>query len=344
MLLGREKYAKGKCALDLFPNKKRSFGNDTAPVETFAKIAKFNCPLGEIIREEIKSESIRIAEHLFDMIVSAAVAFSELTKLKQCLNEIVTLQQVSVIYSGDLSDINSLDSNLVDFYNNEVAVDEDMIIKIAIETKTQYECELWKKCRFIRISSSNRAHRAISTRNPENLAKSFANLRNKSEVSHVNLDYGKRNEKFARQIYSEIMDRHVLETGVIIHSKQPWLCASPDGLVLCADKSKVDKLLEIKCPITCKKKPIVDTDGTINVTYLRYDNSGNIVLKRSHIYYSQVQIQLYCTNLNSVDFFVYSPAGSLCLTVEKDEEFLQKNITLLERFYFAYLLRNIVCN
>lgn len=45
--------------------------------------------------------------------------------------------------------------------------------------------------------------------------------------------------------------------GLTIHLGYLWLCASPDALIL-SQSGNIDKILEIKYPISCKNGPIFD--------------------------------------------------------------------------------------
>lgn len=70
-----------------------------------------------------------------------------------------------------------------------------------------------------------------------------------------------------------------IECGLVIHTEYPWLCASPDGLII--KNGKVDRVLEIKCPISCTN---TQTDGKLNLSYMKYDSYGKVTLKPTHTY------------------------------------------------------------
>jgi len=128
-----------------------------------------------------------------------------------------------------------------------------------------------------------------------------------------------------------------IQCGLIIHAKYPWLCASPDSLVL-SKEGDIYKVLEIKCPISCKKKPIVnDETGVLNLSYLKYEN-GKIILKKSHQYYTQCQILMFVTGLRSCDLFIYNSIKPVLICIEKDDIFLRQVLLKLECFYFKYFL------
>lgn len=122
------------------------------------------------------------------------------------------------------------------------------------------------------------------------------------------------------------------------------MCGSPDGVVVEIDENfnLSIKLLEIKCPTSCKDRPIVeivDDEIFINVPYLDVNpKTGQIVLKKNDKYYTQIQILMYLINSESCYFYIYSPVESELLIVPRDEGFIKKVIFKLEDFYFKYFL------
>lgn len=120
---------------------------------------------------------------------------------------------------------------------------------------------------------------------------------------------------------------------MVIHTLTPWLCTSPDGIVL--SNKKAFKVLKIKCPITCQNKPIIDETGNLNLSYLIRGTNNIIELKKSHIYFTQCQILMYCCGLDYCDLFIYSENfNSLLIVVNRDDIFLKKIYTEIRRFLF----------
>ncbi|KAF0768597.1 SWIM-type domain-containing protein [Aphis craccivora] len=93
---------------------------------------------------------------------------------------------------------------------------------------------------------------------------------------------------------SDLFSIKTVRAGLTIHSKYPWLCASPDALVL-SQNGNINKILEIKYPISFRNKLIFDEDSKkCNLSYLKYEND-EIVLKSFHQYYTQCQIIMFVT-------------------------------------------------
>ena len=76
--------------------------------------------------------------------------------------------------------------------------------------------------------------------------------------------YGCNHEDSARQLYTQkLATEHeeflVIQCGLILHPKFPFLGASIDGLVNC--KCCNSGVLEIKCPFSCKQKSFIELAG-----------------------------------------------------------------------------------
>ena len=159
------------------------------------------------------------------------------------------------------------------------------------------------------------------------------------ERQKKNVTYGKKNESVPIAEYEKTFHVKVIQVGLVVLQCQPWLSATPDGFVL--ENGAITKILEIKCPISCEKEPIFDkTANKFNVPYLKKINDVD-QLNPTHKYYTQCQIQMYVTGLSSCDFYVWSPRGSFSIIVERNEQFLENIILILESFYFKYFLKKL---
>lgn len=257
-------------------------------------------------------------------------------KQLDCFDELLNTQAKCPVYTDSLEPINDFQFN---FYNQHVNINRDQIFNLMYSTIEQANNSAWRLHRQTRLSASSKAHQINTRRNRnEELAVRFVKNKKIEGKGLKYVEYGMRMEDFAFQKYSFIHNTHVLKCGLVIHQKQPWICASPDGLVI--HNSKVNKLLEIKCPYTCKDTLLVDEDnGILRVPYLQYDEEKTTInLKRNHVYFTQCQIQMYCTGMEECDLFICTKADCITVNIKRDNLFLEKLVRKMEFFYFKYYL------
>ena len=65
---------------------------------------------------------------------------------------------------------------------------------------------------------------------------------------------------------------------------------------------------------------------------LSVNENGTITLKRNHVYYHQIQGQMYMMKMNWCHFMVWTPHDYCVMLVEKDPSW-ESNLALLENFY-----------
>ena len=165
------------------------------------------------------------------------------------------------------------------------SITEEEIVRIELATRNQADSKVWKKERQIRITASNFGSicKATDRRNFTLLATSLLNLH---EFSSRATEHGKKYESVAVELYAKEYG-HMYgmpeKCGLFICHEYPWLAASPDRVI-----SK--NILEVKCPFSVKDCTITPT----TVPYLQLFNKTT-VLNKQHIYYYQIQGQLYCT-------------------------------------------------
>jgi len=92
-------------------------------------------------------------------------------------------------------------------------------------------------------------------------------------------------------------------------------------------------------------KPIVDSNKNINVKYLEWDKTtGKLTLISRHVYYTQCQLLMHCSGLNSCELFVYNNIEPILVTVEKNQLFLNNLINKMSFFYFSFFLPKLIDN
>ena len=96
------------------------------------------------------------------------------------------------------------------------------------------------------------------------------------------------------------------KSGFLINPSWPFLGVSPDGVVY--DPSHHDNpygFLEIKCPYCVREKTPLEAAADSSF-YCAIGSDGDVVLKRSHSYYSQIQGQMAIGEHTWCDFVVYT--------------------------------------
>ena len=132
--------------------------------------------------------------------------------------------------------------------------------------------------------------------------------------------YGISSESIVRDVFVNLTGKTVNTIGLVIKIDKPFLAASLDGIIL-AEKA----LLEIKCPISCKSRAILDREIKIsNVPYVQFDDNGNVELKQQDVYYTQVQVSMYVLGFDKCYFFIYSSKNNLLIAIERNDSFLSE--------------------
>ena len=107
----------------------------------------------------------------------------------------------------------------------------------------------------------------------------------------------------------------------VVHAcmKNIFLSASPDGLVisLCHESS----LLEIKCLAKHKENLLV---SDCIATDKEFCLDKIFLLKSSHKYYAQVQMQMYIYRLKECHFVIWTPMFCTSVLVPYDDSFTKK--------------------
>jgi len=212
-------------------------------------------------------------------------------------------------------------------------------IEIAVETKNQYLCQKWYSERKIRLTSSS-CHpiKTVSDNNMEHLAlKTHKNIFAGNEATR----YGQKMENLSKEAFmKDHREYKLLNIGLVVDSSNPWICCSPDALLL-SDNETV--LMEIKCPFSRKNKLLVDQIRPFNVhvPYLQFVDQ-TLKLKCNHPYYTQIQLSLFVLRLQKCFLIVYSEMQYVVIEVLKDNMFISELLPKLEKFYFLHKLPLLV--
>ena len=196
------------------------------------------------------------------------------------------------------------------------------------ETREQSDTQKWHDLRAQRLSSSKFKDVCVRKADFESLA--VRQL--KKTVQTAAMKHGIETEEEAASAYADSGECNVFPAGIVINPSCPHLAASPDRRVY--DPSETDPwgLLEIKCPIT---------DSISQLKYLKCVN-GVYKLKKTHNYYYQIMGQMMLTGCDWVDFYVYCKNDFHLERVRFDAEFCSNMKMKLDKFYFEYLLPEVL--
>lgn len=295
-------------------------------------------PLLMTLKSEQKSIDEIAVEDTVANLINSVIEEIKSDEVQKLLLRIMSLQSMDCIYSSKSMKITTAGAL---YYNTNIAVSEARIIEIATLTILQSKTPEWQKIRQCRVSATKAYSIVVRKKNFDELAAKFV-MDKKFQSEATNYGIQKEQTAFAEFEGSLIEGFQVSKVGVIIKKSQPWLCCSPDG-ILVNQSANIHYILEIKCPFTCRTKPVFDREKNIsNVPYLQLDNEKKLQLKRSDKIYYQIQILLYVCNAQVCFLYVYSPKGSETIKVSRDESFLQDIVPKMENFYFGHFLPALV--
>ena len=147
--------------------------------------------------------------------------------------------------------------------------------------------------------------------------------------------WGQNHEKEALSCYEKKCKKSVTPCGLFVSKRLPFIGASPDGLL------DSESLVEVKCPYMLKDAFPWDLDK-LNVSQkssfcCTLTADKKLVLKRSHPYFTQIQVQMMVTGRKTCDFIIWTPKSLHVETIPYDRLFLDP---LLEKAAKSY--QNIV--
>ena len=132
-------------------------------------------------------------------------------------------------------------------------------------------------------------------------------MKNVPRPNQPALKYGIVHESHARDKYRQLVqattkhqDVNVIECGIKIHARYPFLHASPDGIVTGSCCGHI-RLFEIKCPFTAENQTIREDMAARKIPFLEENNDTIELSKTSRGYYAQVQCAMAVTQLLTCD-------------------------------------------
>ena len=161
------------------------------------------------------------------------------------------------------------------------------------------------------------------------------------------LRWGLKCESVAVKSYQSVIKCHhkdlvIQAPGLCVSDTDPYLRASPDGIISCRCHPE-QWLLEIKCPWTARN---IDPADAIDAGVIRYvrkaHNSYSLIPGAPSGYYEQVQGTMAIMCLTHCDFVIWTLRGVLVIPVKFDAQFWEQSKSKLRIFFEKYVVAEIL--
>lgn len=216
-------------------------------------------------------------------------------------------------------------------------VTENDVNRIEEATRGQAKSTRWHDERLYRVTASHFGAIGHMT-NKRDTDKLCDAIYGQKPLKTPAVLHGKEYEKRAVELFSQKTHERVQPCGLFVSLDQPFLAASPDGVT---DSSA---LLEVKCPFAGRYEKIVPGE---HFPFLCNTDANELTLKKSHVYFDQVQGQLHITGKKKCFFVIYTFEDLQYFVVDYDHEYctislFPKLVLFYEKFYRPYLVSKIV--
>ncbi|XP_067941880.1 uncharacterized protein [Watersipora subatra] len=192
----------------------------------------------------------------------------------------------------------------------DISITSSQVAFVEAETRDRSKCKNWLKYRVGRITASN-TYKVVHTSTKTSSKSVYKSICQPVQVSSAATEWGKKEPLAKKNYLSLVQSKHqgftILESGLMLNPDYPEFGATPDGLISCSCCGS--EVLEIKLSSSMR------FSSDIVMPYL-----VNGKLKRESAYYYQVQTQLFLTDRQYCDFFVWSPFGTRMKRVHQDKE------------------------
>jgi YqaJ-like viral recombinase domain len=158
------------------------------------------------------------------------------------------------------------------------------------------------------------------------------------------MKHGIKCEPLALKLFNEVNAQNHLQAypcGILVLPRLSWLAASADGVVI-DSKGRVSHVLEIKSLYMAHtgKLSLDEAYARKLPLYLKYVGESQCLLRTSHDYYGQVQLQMALYNVAFAQLLVYGSFANdmKLLTVARDDEYMRRELKNVSETYFNIIL------
>ena len=235
-----------------------------------------------------------------------------------------------LIFSEEFLSLSAAAEQL-EFIRQKLKIEKEIVKQISSLTVSQGNNPSWHLVRKGHLTASNFGSVINAKRVTPSLIKRLLGEYDISRVKAV--AWGVTNEAEAIKAFTANTHLEVVDTGVWL-DVSGVLGAFPDGLV------GEDHVLEAKCSYTFRNATI--EEALKSKTFcLEKKEDGTYGLKENHVYWHQVQGQMYLAIRNYCYFVVWTNNSCVIIEIKKDPSW-EENLTRLREFYFKHIFPKIV--
>ena len=239
-----------------------------------------------------------------------------------------------------------LQGMMMDYYQANVYVAASKSLELESATRNQGAAEeialnLWMAERRKRITASScgQIAKRRSTTKVANLVKTLLYT---SFRGNTATQWGHEQEPETQRIYllqkrSVSPDISICKSGFVIHPVHHWLGASPDGLVNDPTSADPEGVVEYKNPYSIRMLALQDA-ASKGKDFCLVQKEGSFQLKRSHLYFYQIQGTMFCTGRKWCDFVLRTEVDLHIERINFDSDFWSAAMHRLRSFYFSAVL------
>ena len=233
-----------------------------------------------------------------------------------------------------------------EYYLANVKVSEVICEELKLKTAGQGKCDnslqVWLAERRKRITSSN-VGSISKMRTTTKVNSTVKKLRYSKFEGNTATKWGilqeeSTNSKYLEEKRKTSPDITTCQSGLVISLDNPWLAASPDGLVYDSTENPPHGIVEFKNPYSVRNNSLREAAITKKGFCLNLDKTTDkLSLNQRHDYFYQVQCTMYCTQRHWCDL-VRTKEIHIERIYYQAEFWLNEVLPKLQAFYFTAIL------
>lgn len=222
-----------------------------------------------------------------------------------------------------------------------LSIDEKQCDIICAKTVQQANSQFWFDQRSGRITASN-FYKVCHIRETTDKTNTVKLLMNYCPMEHIpeQLEWGHEKEISASELYfKKLSSKHqelaVVESGLVINQKWPFLGASPDRIRFCKCHGKT----LVECKSLFSKRNLLPG---IAASEKLIKTTKGFQLKEETTWYFQIQGQMAITGIHHTDLVIYTNKGILIVPVKFNEQFWLRILDKLHLFFVQFMVPELL--